>query len=80
MITIELALFAKFSARYPVEGSGRSARPYEVIEGTTLGELVIRIGLAGEPRISFVNGRHAPDDQVLAEGDRVALFPPIAGG
>lgn len=80
MITIELALFAKFSSRYPVPGSGRSARAFSVPPGTNLAQLVREIGLEGEQRISFVNGRHAADDQLLAEGDRVALFPPIAGG
>jgi molybdopterin converting factor small subunit len=80
MITIELALFAKLSTRYPVPGSGREPRPLEVDDGTTVGALVERIGLADEPRITFVNGRHAPDVYALAEGDRLAIFPPVAGG
>lgn len=77
---IELALFAKLSARYPVPGSGREPRPLDIGDGETVGALVERIGLAAEPRITFVNGRHAPDDRALAEGDRLAIFPPIAGG
>lgn len=80
MITIQLALFAFFSSRHPVKGAGRSACPVEVAAGMTLGGLVDEIGLTEEPRITFVNGRHAADDVVLAEGDRVAIFPPIAGG
>jgi molybdopterin converting factor small subunit len=80
MTTIELALFAKFSARHPIAGAGRSARAYPVTDGTTVGGLVDGIGLADEQRITFVNGRHAGDDLVLSEGDRVAIFPPIAGG
>lgn len=80
MITIQLALFAKLSSRYPEGGSGRGARAHAVGEGTTIGALVSALGLAEEPRITFVNGRHAPDDRVLAEGDRLAIFPPVAGG
>lgn len=80
MITIQLALFAFFSSRHPVKGAGRSARPVQVAEGSTLGDLINQIGLAREQRITFVNGRHADDDRVLVEGDRVAVFPPIAGG
>jgi molybdopterin converting factor small subunit len=80
MITIELALFAKLSSRYPVPGSGREPRPYSIEDGVTVGELVERIGLCAEPRITFVNGRHAADELALAEGDRLALFPPVAGG
>jgi sulfur carrier protein ThiS len=77
---IELALFAKLSARYPVGGSGREPRPLEIEEGVTVGALVEEMGFAEEPRITFVNGRHAPDDLALAPGDRLAIFPPIAGG
>ena len=77
---IELALFAKLSARYPVGGSGREPRPLEVEDGITVGALVEEIGLADEQRITFVNGRHAPDDRPLCTGDRLAIFPPIAGG
>jgi sulfur-carrier protein len=80
MATIDLALFAKFSSRHPVAGAGRSARPVQVAEGSTLGDLISTLGLIDEQRITFVNGRHACDDAILAEGDRVAVFPPIAGG
>jgi len=80
MITIQLALFAKFSSRYPDPGSGRGARAHDIADGTTVGALVADLGLATERRITFVNGRHAPDDRQLAEGDRVAFFPPVAGG
>jgi sulfur carrier protein ThiS len=80
MITIQLALFAKLSSRHPVEGAGRRACPLQIAEGETLGRLIDDLGLTDEPRITFVNGRHADDDRVLVEGDRVAVFPPIAGG
>ena len=80
MITIELALFAKLSSRYPIPGSGREPRPWAVEDGSTVGALVSRMGFENEPRITFVNGRHAPDDRPLAEGDRLAIFPPVAGG
>lgn len=80
MIAIELALFAKLAARYPTPGSGREPRALEIAEGTTVGALVEALGLAEEPRITFVNGRHAADDRVLSAGDRLAIFPPIAGG
>lgn len=80
MITIELALFAKLSSRYPMPGSGREPRSHSVAEGSTVGSLVCDLGLETEPRITFVNGRHAADDLLLAEGDRLAIFPPVAGG
>jgi sulfur-carrier protein len=33
-----------------------------------------------EVKLIFVNGKRADTDQVLAEGDRVGLFPPVGGG
>jgi sulfur carrier protein ThiS len=80
MTHIQLALFAKFSSCLPVTGGGGRTREYEAPEGATVADVVEQLGLTGEPRITFVNGRHAPDDHVLSEGDRLALFPPIAGG
>jgi sulfur-carrier protein len=77
---IELALFAGFSARYPSGGSGREPRLVEATDGTSVGGFVQQIGLADELRITFVNGRHASDDRMLVAGDRLAIFPPIAGG
>ena len=32
------------------------------------------------PCLTVVNGHDAPPDQVLAPGDVVAMFPPLAGG
>jgi len=32
------------------------------------------------PKITFVNGLHVEGDEMLADGDRLAVFPPIAGG
>jgi len=36
--------------------------------------------LPDQPRIVFVNNRHAAEDSVLRDGDRLAIFPPVAGG
>jgi molybdopterin converting factor small subunit len=33
-----------------------------------------------EAKVVFVNGRHASLDQVLKEGDKIALFPAVGGG
>lgn len=47
----------------------------------TLGELMAKIGVSpSKVAISLVNGRHAQPDHQLSNGDRVAIFPPIAGG
>ena len=79
-MTIHLALFAYLSQYQPDGQSGRHARPIDVADGATVGELIARLGLPDGPRAVFVNGIHAADDQALSEGDRLAIFPPIAGG
>jgi len=38
------------------------------------------LGLPDQPRITFVNGRHADESAELQEGQRLAIFPPVAGG
>jgi sulfur carrier protein ThiS len=77
---IDLALFAYLSDYQPDGLGGRNARPLLVDEDSTVADLIRNLGLPDEPRIAFVNGRHAPDGQLLSEGDRLAIFPPVAGG
>ncbi len=79
-MTITVALFAYLSAYQPDGMGGRHARPLEVVDGATVGDVIERLGIPEGPRVVFVNGRHADDDRVLAEGDRLAIFPPVAGG
>jgi sulfur carrier protein ThiS len=79
-MNISLALFASLSAYQPDGNGGRHARAFELDEGTTVGDVIVRLGLPDEPRVVFVNGRHAPEEQALNESDRLAIFPPVAGG
>jgi sulfur carrier protein ThiS len=79
-MTIELALFASLSQYQPDGQGGRQARPVDVASGQTISELIARLGLPDEPRVVFVNGRHAAEGTVLSAGDRLAIFPPVAGG
>ena len=79
-MVIHLALFAFLSEYQPDGDGGRHARPVELDDGTTIADVISRLGLPDQPRVVFVNGRHAPEEQALAEGDRLAIFPPVAGG
>lgn len=79
-MTIHLALFAYLSQYQPDAQGGRHARPIDVADGATVGEVIARLGLPDEPRVVLVNGRHVADDQPLSDGDRLAIFPLIAGG
>ena len=77
---IDVVLFAYLATFQPDGLGGRHSRTFELPEGTRIAEVVQMIGLPDEPRVIFVNSRHAPEDQELHEGDRLAIFPPVAGG
>lgn len=50
-------------------------------DGATAAELIRRLGVPPEEvAILFVNGAHAEPERVLADGDRVGLFPAVGGG
>ncbi|NTU72421.1 MAG: MoaD/ThiS family protein [Coriobacteriia bacterium] len=79
-MNVDIALFAYLSDYQPDGKGGRGARPFALEPGTTVADIIRTLGLPDEPRVVFVNGRHAADEALLAEGDRLAIFPPVAGG
>jgi len=77
---IHLVLYASLASLLPLGSSGNVCE-VEVREGIILGDLLSDAGIPlDSPKIVFVNGRHAAMDARLSQGDRVAVFPPIAGG
>jgi len=77
---VDLALFAYLSDYQPDGLGGRGARNLEFTSGTTVEDVIAKLGLPDEPRVVFLNGKHAADETVLTDGDRLAIFPPVAGG
>jgi sulfur-carrier protein len=77
---IDIALFAYLADYQPDGKGGRHARAFELAEGTTIADVIASLHLPDQPRVVFVNNRHAAEDSELHEGDRLAIFPPIAGG
>ncbi|MGO9570450.1 MAG: MoaD/ThiS family protein [Desulfomonilaceae bacterium] len=77
---IQLTLYASLACHLPEKGGG-NAGTLEVQEGVTVKDILgqLKIGLE-VPKIIFLNGIHAGLDDVLKNGDRLAVFPPIAGG
>ncbi len=50
-------------------------------EGLTVGDLLDQLGIdRQDARTVFVNGLKATPDKPLTEGDRVGIFPAVAGG
>ena len=68
--------------RYLPEGKADNDLEFILPEGTTVGELIenyLKIP-AEAVKVVFVNGKHAEMNQILNNGDRVGIFPPVAGG
>ena len=78
---VEINLFASL-ARYMLDKTGsQDSRVLEVGEGTTIIDILLRMEVPlDKVKILFLNGIHATGDEILKEGDRVGVFPPVAGG
>lgn len=77
---VDIALFAYLADHQPDGLGGRLPRTFALDEGTSVTDVIASLGLPDEPRIVFVNGKHAEESYVLTDGDRLAIFPPVAGG
>lgn len=77
---VEVRLYATLRQYAPGLGIGE-AMHRDVPPGTTVRDLVDRLKVpAGEVKRVFVNYRAVSEDCVLADGDRVSIFPLVAGG
>lgn len=80
MIQLELRLYAtlrRHRPEAPLEGGETVLLP----EGSTVLDLLAGLGIpAHEVQTTFVNRRVRHVEQRLQAGDRVDLFPAIAGG
>lgn len=80
MIAIEVALFATLR-RYRPNRDHSDAFWLDAPEGTTIDELLEMLGIpATEMKQTFVNSLRQEGEYVLQDKDRIAIFPPIAGG
>jgi len=53
----------------------------ELKEGDRLGRVLEILGMPpAVEKVMLINGRPANLDTILNEGDKVVLFPPVAGG
>ena len=74
-MTITIKLFASLrQGRFDTESRVLS-------EGATVRDALDLVGVSvAEAAVLFVNSRHADPEQPLAEGDSLAVFPPVGGG
>ena len=81
---IGFKLFASLTDYLPSDRRGNRIE-LEVGEGTTIAELIMRFNLPERSaHLVLVNGHFVPPAQRasrrLADGDELAIWPPIAGG
>lgn len=77
---VQISLYASLASRLPAGCKGNSCT-LELGEGTSIEGLLEQLQIEmQEPKIIFLNGVHARLGDLLKENDRVAIFPPIAGG
>lgn len=80
MIEVELYLYAYLRRYCPGTELGQPVL-LTVDENTAVGQLLDRLEIPRESRqVVFVNGVLQPEDCLLSAGDRIAVFPPLAGG
>jgi molybdopterin synthase sulfur carrier subunit len=80
-VKIELKLYASLGRYMPQALLEKKENYLEVREGTTIKALLEELKVPLETvKIIFLNGIHAKDSEVLKEGDRLGVFPPVAGG
>ena len=78
---IQVRLYASLERFMPGEKDRSYFHDMEVDEGTTAGEFLHALHVPAETvKLIFLNGIHAQADQILKEGDRLGVFPPVAGG
>ena len=64
------------------ERAGASSRPLELVDGAVVADVWPALGLGDEPPglLFAVNRAYASREASLADGDEVALIPPVSGG
>ncbi len=78
---IEVRVFAHFVNYLPAEGRPEKRSFLELPEGARMSDVVTRLGIPrDEVNLLMRNDRQVSEEEVLAEGDVVGIFPPIVGG
>jgi molybdopterin converting factor small subunit len=78
---IQVKLYASLGKYMPQAALEKGRDDLEIGEGTTIKAFLQRLNVPLETvKLIFVNGVHAKGDEVLKDGDRLGVFPPVAGG
>jgi molybdopterin converting factor small subunit len=82
-VTINLSLFGELREYLPEGVSGRRAQ-VEIPEGLDVYGLILHLGIPYEADegaiVVAINDEVADHHAPIRDGDRVSIFPPLAGG
>ena len=84
-MNVKLKLFASLADYLPPEAQATSSLPLRLAPGTTVGEVIAVRRLPEKScHLVLINGVFVPQAEraarALAEGDELAIWPPVAGG
>ena len=80
MARIEVRVYATLR-KYLGEEDQQEVLEIAMAPGSTVADLIMQLNLpAHEVKVVFINHRAVLPDRVLEEGDRVGIFPLVAGG
>jgi len=75
---IEVRLFATLRQYAP---GGRDPSVCELAEGSRVAQVLEKLSVPEEAaKVILVNGRQSDEGGLLHDGDRLVIFPPVAGG
>jgi sulfur carrier protein ThiS len=84
-VKITFKLFASLQDYLPVEAKARNALELDLLDGTTVEQVIERFGLPLKScHLVLIDGHFVPPNErssrSLMDGNTLAIWPPIAGG
>ena len=78
---VEVKLYASLTRYLPGDADSHAPRILDIDRDTTIIQLLEHLKVPMKSvKLIFLNGIHASGDETLNDGDRLGVFPPIAGG
>ena len=80
-MVIEVKLMAQFKKHLPDPDCPDHTCSLEVIEHARVEDVMNRLNISKKiPKLFMINYRYAKEDDVLKEGDKLAVYPRLSGG
>ena len=77
---VEINLYATLS-KYLSDKSKQRPAILDITDGARVRDIVKALNIPAESvKLVFINGVHGNMNDVLKDGDRLGMFPPIGGG